>query len=168
MNPGKLSSVIYIFMLFICSNAIQSKQGEVQNVQIEFENHSIENGILNKFDDFFEDSQYTEELDNYDELFNEDDQLGDVHEQEEYNEEQELMSDYYYNSDSQSDSDEYIDYKYDPEDGTEEINHMMTNQLNKTEEDGLTDVYRNFVYKLCLLTALSKETRIYATENLRV
>ena len=76
-------------------------------------------------------------------------------------------SDQYNHSDEiDEDEDSYEEEEYEDYLEAEEELSTLIDQTESKEE--LNEEYKKFVYKLCLLTAVSKETTIYATETIRV
>lgn len=149
MNPTLTAfASIMLFTFLICSSPALGQKGKnLNNVRIEFEANAIANGILDKFENFFESEDMDAETDIYDEDF--------IGEEPFYDEE------------------DYDEYEYEEEliytDGVDELNIIgANNQLSFSTDDSLTDHYKKFVIKLCLLTALSKEATIYATEDVTV
>jgi len=150
MNKHIQNTTVIFFLL--CSIAITNckSANTFENVKLEFEKQDVSFGILNKLSEFFEyaDAGETE----IPEFTDEDDE-------ENFDEEEA-------NSDIIEDSQEY-------EESGEELSKYIEENSNKNESTPenqieMSEGYKNIVYKLCLFSAISKETTIYVTESKRV
>jgi len=162
MNSQNFYTVFYFLLTLICFNSIASKQNKFHNVQIEFRDEVVKHGLLHKFTELFEDVPNTESVfdnleDEYFDAINADDPEMD-------------FDDILNSVDEYDQYDEYIqedEYTQENEDDLN-LNKMIETHVDKIVDDEMNENYKQFVYKLCLLTTVTKETTIYATENVRL
>jgi hypothetical protein len=172
MESTKFTTTIFAILL-IGSVSIYSQSLNFRNIEVEFENQPVQNGILHKFEELFEDasdedSVIDSKLDNGLKALNSITPETEL-DFNQIKEDFEITENY----DEEFTDDYYEEASLDGnEDGQEEINVIAYNSLNKknniTEGTDLNETYRDFVLKLCLLTAVSKETTIYARELVTV
>ncbi len=146
MNPQ--INIIYVLLLtiFICSfPSFNCKLDEkFKNVMIEFETEKVPFGIIDKFEKFFESVPDTPES----------------------NTSQNPVT-----TEESTDEDEVYSEEYELEDleqPDEELSKYLKTGNDLNSADPMNKDYEILVNKICLLTALSKEATIYATENVRV
>jgi hypothetical protein len=136
---------IYLFFILLCSfsiNCNKERSKLLGNLHVEFQPQMISDSIIEKFYEIFEQVPSAEEELEDDLYDDEDDDSWDESYEEEYQ-----LDDY-----SKSD---------------QELPSLLK-QNETTNEEPLEDSYKEFVYKLCVLTALSKETTIHASESMSV
>ncbi len=132
--------------MLICSLSINCNKDRLKplkNIHFEFQPQIVPGGIIQKFDELFEDASLLEDehIDDSIESYLSD--PSDEIEEDQYEEDQE----------------------YEVED---ELASLYDANRKEANEGSLEENYIKFAYKLCVLTAISKETTIYAMENLRV
>lgn len=136
---------IFLFSLpIMCRNKGSNSLGKVQ---VEFQPESVPGSILSKFSELFEDvkSQPFDDLPDF------------------YDEENEEYYDEEYDDESYEEEmalDDYVEVD-------DELS-FIAEKNSTTNEELLENKYKDFVYKLCVLTAISKETTIYASESVNV
>ncbi len=143
---SKAFSIILI-SIHLCSVSISCKNSPklLENIQIEFQPQTISGGILNKFNELFEDVHHSHNYSDLDDL--EEDLLDEEYDDEEIYSEEYPVEDY--------------------QEAEEELSSLINN-ISGVDNEELDDAYKTFVYKLCVLTAISQETTIYASESKRV
>ena len=144
MISKKLS--IFLFAILLCSFSINCNKDRSKllgNLHVEFQPQMVSDSIIQKFYDIFEPVPDAEND----------------------------FEDYLYDDEDDDDSwDESYEEEYPIEDysnGYQEQAFKLE-QSYETNEESLDDSYKEFVYKLCVLTALSKETTIHASESMSV
>jgi hypothetical protein len=146
MNPQINIFSVLLLTIFVCSiPTLKCKLDEkFKNVMIEFETEKVPFGIIDKFEKFFE----------------------NVPESPQANTPQSPVI-----TEESTEDDETYSEEYELED-VENPDIELTKYLKSEKElnsaDPMNKDYETLVNKLCLLTALSKEATIYATENVRV
>jgi len=146
MNPQ--INIFYVLLLTIFISSFSSFNCKLdekfKNVMIEFETEKVPFGIIDKFDQFFESVPDTPESNtSQNPVITEE----STDEDEVYSEEYELE---------------------DLEQPDEELSKYLKSGKDLNSADPMNKDYEILVNKICLLTALSKEATIYATENVRV
>jgi hypothetical protein len=153
MSNTKSVITIIILLIFFCSypniNCQKSKLGK--NLKVEFESVYVNNGLLEKFAEYFEDTQG--EIEYEDEAEAEDQDGEYTNTQEEYYDDEEEGEEYM--------EEEELSYL----DGEETLGLIIHQTKAPKPEDNLYSTeFTQFATKVCLLTAVSKETKIYVKE----
>jgi hypothetical protein len=129
MNPyTNIITILYLFTLISSSAQISKKTDLFQNVKVEFYLEYVKNGILEKFDSFYE----------------------------KVNEEEEILDEEQY-------EDEWV-----IEETTNDLDLITENQEPFIQNEPVSPEFKEFAERICLLTALSKETTIYFYETIQV
>jgi hypothetical protein len=148
MNKHIQNTIVIFFLL--CSITYCKSANTFENVKLEFEQQDVSLGILNKLSEFFEYSDAGEtEIPQY--LEDEDDE----------------------DEDEKKATSDIVEGIQVYEESGEELSKYIGENSNKKENTPENQIemskgYKNIVYKLCLFSAISKETTIYVTESKRV
>ncbi len=151
MNPQSNILTIFFFFFLVSSYTLNCQKESLRNLEIEFAPEDVPYGILNKLENYFEGiNSYDEETIEYE------DELDLLEYDEEYSEE-----DYYSEEDSEGETEAHYELE------EQLANLIETNQVEDRQEDPMNKHYKKLVDKLCLFTAISKETTVYVTESLK-
>ncbi len=145
---SKTFSLILLTLLF-CSfsiNCSKDRSKLLDTIHVEFQPELVSYSLLDKFDKIFENAPDSE-IDFDDDLMDDLENYLDDSLDESYEEEMPL--------------DDLMDEE-------SAIPSLLKNNKEFMEDESLDKSYKKFAYRLCVLTTISKETTIYASESINV
>ncbi len=180
MANMNFTNILLLFILILCSISCKKGNKYLTEITIEFENEQVKDGMLHKFDDYFETTY--EENDKYD---NDDDyeenlletDADDEAELNHIKKEMNLISTDFNSAAAEMneemnniyDEEEYYEEEYIYPEAHDELHYIAKHNEGPSysEENTLSTEFKNLAETMCLLTVVSKETSIFITETVK-